>query len=227
MKIEAPNENTTLKTKIEKFYKTENPAMFQELLEQGLISAEIMSQGLVNANTMIAEEFLTSASEDIKSLKPSYKYDCLTMDRDDAMFFANSIKGENYSFSVNGQVLMNSMASDVKSVEQVYKSAEVSKTLADMLANAQNTNKPVRIDFGNDISAVLRVSRDGKISAEFIPSDKAAEEYLKNNISYLQQTFEREDIPYNELTYRQQSKKNNQNFSQSKKQNNDKNGKGE
>ena len=133
------------------------------------------------------------------------------MDRHDAMFFAKSIKGENYSFSVNGEVLMQNMATDVQSIEKTYKSAEVSKTLMDMLSNSQSTQKPVRIDFGNDISAILRVSQDGKISAEFIPSDKVAEEYLKNNISYLQQTFKEQDIPYNDLTYRQQRQKGRQN----------------
>lgn len=223
MKIEAATENTTLKTKIEKFYQNETSTMFQQLLNQGLISMETMPQTLLEDNDFGIQDFLNSNDLDIKNLKASYKYDCLTMDRDDALFFANAIKGENYSFSVNGQVLMNNMANDVQSVAKTYKSAEVSKTLIDMLANSQQTNKPVRIDFGNDISAILRVNKDGQISAEFIPSDKAAEEYLRNNISYLEKTFNEQDIPYAELTYRQQ-KKNNQ--SQNK-QRNDKNGKGE
>ena len=205
MKIETnQNENLTLKSKIEKFYANESGSMFKELMDNGLISFETMPQNLFNDASSL--EDLSSFVTDTTNLKASYKYDCLTMDRDDALFFANAIKGENYGFTVNGQVLMENMANDVQSVAKTYKSAEVSKTLADMLANSQSTNKPVRIDFGNDISAILRVSREGKISAEFIPSDKVAEEYLKNNISYLQQTFEEKDIPYNELSYRQQNR---------------------
>lgn len=223
MKIESTVENTTLKTKIEKFYQNETSAMFQELLNQGMVSMASIPQAFVQENDFGIQDFLNSNNIDIKDLKASYKYDCLTMDRDDALFFANSIKGENYSFSVNGEVLMQNMANDVQSVAKTYKSAEVSKTLMDMLANSQQTNKPVRIDFGNDISAILRVTKDGKISAEFIPSDKAAEEYLRNNISYLEKTFNEQNIPYAELSYRNQ-KKNNQ--SQSK-QRSDKNGKGE
>lgn len=222
MKIET-NTEINLKNKIEKTYKNETSAMFQELLNNGLVSMASIPQVFSNNSASEIQDFLSNSLEDIKNLKSSYKYDCLTMDRDDAMFFANSVKGENYSFTVNGEVLMNNMATDVQSIEKTYKSAAVSKTLINMLEQSQTTNKPVRIDFGNDISAVLRVSHDGKISAEFIPSDKAAEEYLKNNISYLQQTFEKEDIPYNELTYKQQNQKNKQN----KQQNNGKNGKGE
>ena len=223
MKIDATTENNTLKTKIEKFYQNESSAMFRDLLSQGLISMESMPQYILNQDDSGIQDFLTSNDIDIKNLKASFKYDCLTMDRDDALFFANSIKGENYSFSVNGEVLMQNMASDVQSVAKTYKSAEVSKTLMDMLSNSQQTNKPVRIDFGNDISAVLRVSKDGKISAEFIPSDKAAEEYLRNNISYLERTFNEQNIPYAELTYRNQNKKN----QSQNKQRNEKNGKGE
>ncbi|MCR5260208.1 MAG: hypothetical protein K6C94_00035 [Candidatus Gastranaerophilales bacterium] len=223
MKIEAAAENTNLKAKIEKFYQNETSTMFQDLLKQGLISMETMPQSFFQEDDFSVRDFLSSNNIDIKNLKASYKYDCLTMDRDDAMFFANSIKGENYSFSVNGEVLMQNMANDVQSVAKTYKSAEVSKTLMDMLSNSQQTNKPVRIDFGNDISAILRVTKDGKISAEFIPSDKAAEEYLRNNISYLERTFNEQNIPYAELSYRNQ-KKNNQ--SQNK-QRSDKDGKGE
>ena len=53
----------------------------------------------------------------------------------------------------------------------------------------------------------MKVSVDGKISAQFIPSDKAAEEYLRNNIGYLAQAFEEQEIPYTELSYRQQRQK--------------------
>lgn len=209
MKIESATTKNTLKSKLEKIYKSEDSSMFREIMNEGLVSFDINNISL--KDNLLWNDFISNTEEDIKSLKSSFKYDCLTMDRHDAMFFAKSIKGENYSFSVNGEVLMQNMATDVQSIEKTYKSAEVSKTLMDMLSNSQSTQKPVRIDFGNDISAILRVSQDGKISAEFIPSDKVAEEYLKNNISYLQQTFKEQDIPYNDLSYRQQRQKGRQN----------------
>lgn len=209
MKIESATTENTLKSKLEKIYKSEDSSMFREIMNEGLVSFDINNISL--KDNLLWNDFISNTEEDIKSLKSSFKYDCLTMDRHDAMFFAKSIKGENYSFSVNGEVLMQNMATDVQSIEKTYKSAEVSKTLMDMLSNSQSTQKPVRIDFGNDISAILRVSQDGKISAEFIPSDKVAEEYLKNNISYLQQTFKEQDIPYNDLSYRQQRQKGRQN----------------
>lgn len=215
MKIETNSIQETLKKKLEKSteLKTTDGLAFKDIMTNNFTGISGLLTNFNNDETL--NDFLKS--DDIKELRASYKYDCMTMDRDDAMFFANAIKGENYGFSVNGQLLMENLSMSTEAVGKTYKSAEVSKTLMDMLFSSQHTNKPVRIDFGNDISAVLRVSQDGKISAEFIPSDKIAEEYLKNNISYLQQTFEEQDIPYNELSYKQRQK-DKQNQSQNRNQ---------
>lgn len=223
MKIETNNLSEILKKKIEKSaeYKNTDGLAFQDIISSNFTG---ISGALVNfnSNTDFNDFFKT---ENINDIKASFKYDCLSMDRDDAIFFANAIKGENYGFSVNGQLLMENMVMTTDEISKTYKSAEVSKTLMNMLSSSQQTNQPVRIDFGNDISAVLRVSQEGKISAEFIPSDKIAEEYLKNNISYLQQTFERQEIPYTELSYKQRDKER-QNQEQNKNNRKEK-GKGE
>ena len=47
----------------------------------------------------------------------------------------------------------------------------------------------------------MRVDKNGNLNANFIPGDKAVEAYLRNNISYLKQRFDEQDLPYNELTY--------------------------
>lgn len=213
MKIDTLESNLKLNKEKKVDSKYQNAGIdFQDLLENGCTSLREYLNYIDNEEDFTSTSTLLSTmKDDISSLKASYKYDCLSMDRDDAMFFANSIRGENYNFTVNGELLMQNLDTSVESVAKTYKSAEVSKVLMNMLSESQSTNKPVRIDFGNDISAILRVSHDGKISAEFIPSDKIAEEYLKNNISYLQQTFNEKDIPYNELAYRSRNGKNKQN----------------
>lgn len=220
VKIEKTNSTTEINMKALAEKKTEiepeEGFSFRSFLQYG------MPISYATPNDFILNDFIKNAEEDLQSLRSSYKYDCLTMDRDDAMFFANAIKGENYSFTVNGEVLMQKGITTIEETAKTYKSASVSKTLMDMIANSHQTNKPVRIDFGNDISAILRVNSEGKISAEFIPSDKIAEEYLKNNISYLQQAFEEKDIPYSELSYKQQNKNKRNSNSQKDKQEGDK-----
>ena len=115
-------------------------------------------------------------------------YDSVIMDKADVEFFAN---------------LAENRFLDVNEVTNVEKSSRVSKTLADMLVKAMNENKPVRIDFDNNISVIIKIDRAGKISADFLPSSQVAEAYLKENLPLLKQRFDDNNIDYNELNHRQ------------------------
>ena len=116
-------------------------------------------------------------------------YDKVIMDKADVDFFANLVE--------KGVI-------DMSEIQGAQKSAKVSKTLADMLAKAMNENKPVRIDFDNNISVIIKIDRAGKISADFLPSSQVAEAYLKENLPLLKQRFDDQNIDYNELSQRKQ-----------------------
>ncbi len=120
------------------------------------------------------------------TLETVVKYDTVVMNKDDVDFFAKLVE--------NGQTDMT---------QATQKSAHVSKTLADMLAKSMKDNQPVRIDFDNNISVIIKVSRDGKISADFLPSSQVAEAYLKENLPLLKQRFDDNNIEYDELNQRQ------------------------
>ena len=120
------------------------------------------------------------------TLETVVKYDTVVMNKDDVDFFAKLVE--------NGQTDMT---------QATQKSAHVSKTLADMLAKSMKDNQPVRIDFDNNISVIIKVSRDGKISADFLPSSQIAEAYLKENLPLLKQRFDDNNIEYDELNQRQ------------------------
>ena len=124
------------------------------------------------------------------------KFDSVIMDKSDVEFFSNLVDGNIQNLS------------EVKNPE---KSAAVSKTLADLLAKAMENNKPIRINFDNDISVIIRVDRNGKISADFLPSSQVAEAYLRENLPLLRQRFDDNNIDYNELNQRKQNKDNNEN----------------
>lgn len=215
MKIEVNQvkESEKIKTKSEQTEKNSTEVDFKDFLNY------IPQNPMPFANSLGGFDITNMISEDeISGIKSSYTYDVLRMDRDDAMFFASAVKGEEIACNPNGEIFINNSINVDKSgeIEQIYKSTAVSKTLMNMLTDSMNKNKPIRIDFGNDISAVIKVDKDGRIAAEFIPSDKAAEEFLKNNISYLKETFERESIAYNELSYRNHKKQNKNNNKENK-----------
>ena len=100
---------------------------------------------------------------------------------------------------------------DMNEIKNAQKSAQVSKTLADLLAKAMNDNKPIRIDFDNNISVIIKIDRAGKISADFLPSSQVAEAYLKENLPLLRQRFDENNIDYNELNQRQRKQDNPEN----------------
>ena len=72
-----------------------------------------------------------------------------------------------------------------------------------MLAKAMEDNKPVRIEFDNGISVIIKISRDGKLSADFLPSTQVAEAYLKENLPLLKQKFDEQNLDYEELNQRE------------------------
>ena len=117
------------------------------------------------------------------------KYDNIIMNQADVDVFANLVQGQD--------VNLNNLTP-----EAIEKSTQVSKTLADMLAKSMENNQPLRIDFDNNISVIIRISRDGKLSADFLPSSQIAEAYLKENLPLLKQRFDENNIDYDELNQR-------------------------
>lgn len=76
-------------------------------------------------------------------------------------------------------------------------SAKFLAALKDSLLN----KKVFRIDFDNEISIIIKIDVEGKISANFLTSNKEIEEGLKNNLYILQQRFEEQNIKYGTLEY--------------------------
>lgn len=124
------------------------------------------------------------------------KFDDIAMNKNDVEFFANLVE--------NGSVDMNS-------IQHAQKSSQVSKTLADMIAKSMQDNQPIRINFDNDISVIIKVSKNGKISADFLPSSQIAEAYLKENLPILKQRFDDNNIDYEELNHRKQEQQDDRN----------------
>ena len=126
------------------------------------------------------------------------KYDNVIMNKSDVEFFANIVN--------NNAQNLDSLSSEV-----LEKNIGVSKTLADLITKSMNENKPFRIDFDNNISIIIKITRDGKLSADFLPSSQVAEAYLKENLPLLKQRFDENNINYGELNQRNQRNKNKDN----------------
>lgn len=134
----------------------------------------------------------------IASAKTVENYDVINMSNSDAEFFINLVQNTDMS--------MQSIATQttellMQNSEGIQQNIKVSSVLMEKLSESIKTNQPFRIDFDKDISVIIKVNKDGSLSANFIPGDKAVEQYLKNNIGFLKQRFDDENLSYSELSY--------------------------
>lgn len=125
-------------------------------------------------------------------------YDVINMSESDANFFANLVQNTDMSMQSIAANINDQIAGGAQNIQQNVK---VSSVLMDKLAESMKTNKPFRIDFDKDVSVIIKVNKDGSLAANFIPGDKAVEQYLRNNISFLRQRFDEQNLSYSQLSY--------------------------
>ncbi len=117
------------------------------------------------------------------------------VENNDAMFYLNvSTQGEAINVKINNDGCLIDANN--------YKTMEVSKTLGDVLLKSAENNKALRLDFDNEVTVILRVAKDGKLDASFIPNNHEVENYLKNNIDYLKARFTEQNIAYSNINYK-------------------------
>ena len=125
-------------------------------------------------------------------------YDAINMSDSDATFFANLVQNTDMSMQSIASQIQTQMADCNQNIQQNVK---VSSVLMEKLSESMKTNQPFRIDFDKDVSVIIKVNKDGSIAANFIPGDKAVEQYLRNNISFLRQRFDEQNLSYSQLSY--------------------------
>ena len=171
----------------------------QELAEEAAILSSMAENiAIANRNQVLQNSKTITNEEGIKKvdsrsgikIENIVKYDSVIMNQADVEVFVNIVE--------NGEVNLNNLTP--KAAE---KSIQVSKTLADLIAKSMENNQPVRIDFDNNISVIIRISREGKLSADFLPSSQVAEAYLKENLPLLRQKFDDNNIEYDSLNQRE------------------------
>ena len=163
---------------------------------QAYLNANGGNFNFTNINPMSA-----NSRHQISAMKTSVDYSSVKMSDTDAKFFADLVSKTDMSMgSIASEFQKALQNGDVKTVQST---AKATAALIEALKESSKTNQPFRIDFDKDVSVILQVDKAGKINANFIPGDKAVENYLRNNIDFLRQRFDEEQISYGELNYSQ------------------------
>lgn len=190
-------ENTTSENNInfENYLKPQNQTPFATLRQNSPFKFE-----LDKLLSCFQKEKIESKEDEINKLfldldfGAQYDVDTKKINQADAMFFINML---NQNGLVNYTVEDNSLEITTKNANKI----EASNVLLDMLKTSYDTKKPIRMDFDNNVTVILKLDDAGKINAHFIPGDKAVEEYLKNNIPSLRQRFDEQNISYSNINY--------------------------
>ncbi|MBQ7764461.1 hypothetical protein IJ384_03715 [bacterium] len=180
----------------------------QDLAEEAqILSTMAENITIANKNIQLESKVKTIMNEegvekvDIKTgikIETVVKYDTIIMNQADVEVFATLVE--------NKEADLSNLAP--KAAE---KSVKVSQALADMLIKAKETNQPIRINFDNDISIIIKISRDGKLTADFLPSSQVAEAYLRENLPLLRQRFDEKNLEYDSLNQRERKDSNKEN----------------
>lgn len=227
-KTEDPKENSKEDKKIDNKKTQDSAKEANKLAEElkdpdDIVPSDIYSGGINFTDFKYHNEGQSLLSQNIQDLlntkdlittvnsATTIDYDTINMSDSDANFFANLV--QNTDMSMKGIVanINDQMADGAQNIQQ---NVQVSSVLMDKLAESMKTNQPFRIDFDKDVSVIIKVNKDGSLAANFIPGDKAVEQYLRNNISSLRQRFDEQNLSYSQLSYsnsRQQQQQRRQN----------------
>lgn len=203
MKIDIQNKKNIENDKSSVQIKSEDNDV---LMAANMPFSQMLSQQLSDV------EIEANASNNLYALSVDYNYDSLSMDFNDAIFFVNLAQEGQFSIenASNGD-FSSIVKTELTQNVITQKTVDVTNQLTSLIEKAQKTQKPVRITFDNDVSVIIKIDKHGKVSAEFIPGSLEVENYLRNNIASLRQKFDEQNLPYNDLFYRQNNAKQNRN----------------
>ena len=147
-----------------------------------------LNTGEIDFNSQLNDKFLNL------DFGSEFEIDATKIGINDAIFFVNLLNQNNL---INYTVENNSISLTTDDNQKI----NATNSLLNMLQTSFDTKKPIRLDFDNDVTVILKLDKEGKIQAHFIPGTSEVETYLKNNISCLKQIFEDEEINYSYLGY--------------------------
>lgn len=130
------------------------------------------------------------------------------LSKNDIENIQNLANNPNFSVNINQINGFNNITINYNESGINYNALNFSQNLSEAMQKAYKSNQPIRIEVEKNTSVILKIDKDGKVSAHFISSDKAMEMLLRDHIYQLRDKLEKEGLPYKNLSYNQQSKDN-------------------
>ncbi len=86
-----------------------------------------------------------------------------------------------------------------------FQGHEISEKLAKLIEKGYKTGKPIRVDLDDKSSIVLKI-KNGRVSAEFMSTDRTIALYMRQGLEELRSRLESKNLPVDTLEYRNPDK---------------------
>ena len=193
-----------MNTTVEKIQNNNNPYLQGNIEENNYVTAK--SQSFMDIKMKLQEIFDGFLVNNDKTIEERIADKFLDLDFgaefdvnadkigvNDAIFFVGLLNQQNIiSYNVENNNL---------SVSMDGKEIKTTNTLLNLLSTSLDTKKPIRLDFDNNVTVILKLNHKGEIQTHFLPGTAEVEAYLKNNLQCLKQAFDEQGINYSSLSY--------------------------
>lgn len=194
--ILLPNENLIQK---KGDFENDSPTLKNMFALEELMMRQNLVDLAIKENTTVREnknktyvDLLVKCDRDVYTTE--FKDSLSDMTEDDVKFF-ELVAGKQNIYINNS----NSLLLEDESGQTVMRDLKFSKSVLNLIEYAYTSNRPIRIDFASDLAVILRIDKQGRVSAEFISSDKAMEFLIKTNIPNLKQKLDSSGIKYKKI----------------------------
>lgn len=169
-------------------------AMEENLMRQNLVTLAMKENITIRQNKEDDVNLLIKSEE--SEITKSFKMNLPRMTEDDIRFF--QLLAHNQNLNINNQ---NSITVENGDSKETLSNLKFSKSLMNLIEYSLKSQKPIRIDFAQNAAVILRISKEGRVSAEFIAADKAMERLIKTNIPQLKNKLDSSGIKYKKIYY--------------------------
>ena len=171
------------------------------MMRQNLVDLAIRENATVRENkTNAFVDLLVKKDKDI--FTQDFAGHLGDMTEDDVKFFQLIVNNQKVTINNNSSLIVEN-----ENGEKILENLKFSKSVMNMIEYSYSSNRPIRIDFAKDLSVILKIDRQGQITAEFISSDKAMEYLLKTNIPQLREKLDSAGIKYKKIYYKEDEEK--------------------
>ncbi len=162
------------------------------IYEDMKLKLEEIINNIISPKTLTIDEEINNKFLNL-DFGSEFDIDATKIGVNDAIFFVNLL---NQNQIINYNVEDNKITLNCNE-----KQINATQSLINMLSTSYETKKPIRLDFDENVTVVLKLDHKGQIQAHFIPGSPDVEAYLKQNIPSLKQIFDSENINYSYLGY--------------------------